>query len=108
MGKTSLGIDDNLAGMLCYALGWVTGIVFLVVERESKYVRFHAVQAIATFLPLMIIAWVFAFIPFIGMVVSAMIWILSVVLWLILMIKAYQGEKYKLPIVGDLAEKQSE
>jgi uncharacterized membrane protein len=108
VGKTSLGIDDNLAGMLCYALGWVTGIVFLVVEKESKYVRFHAVQAIATFLPLMIVAWVLAFIPFIGMVVSALLWILAVVLWLILMIKAYQGERYKLPIVGDLAEKQAE
>lgn len=108
VGKTSLGIDDNLAGMLCYALGWVTGIVFLVVEKESKYVRFHAVQAIATFLPLMIVAWVLAFIPFIGMVVSALLWILAVVLWLILMIKAYQGERYKLPVVGDLAERQAE
>lgn len=108
VAKTSLGIDENLEGMLSYALGWVTGIVFLVVEKESKFVRFHAVQAIATFLPLMVIAWVLAFIPFIGMVVSALVWILAVILWLILMVKAYQGERYKLPIVGDLAEKQAE
>jgi uncharacterized membrane protein len=108
VAKTSLNVDENVAGALCYVLGWVTGIVFLVLEKESKFVRFHAIQAIATFLPLMIIAWVFLLIPFIGTLLSVLAWILSLILWLILMVKAYQGEKYKLPIVGDLAEKQLE
>ncbi|MFQ5906157.1 MAG: DUF4870 domain-containing protein [bacterium] len=108
MAKTSMNIEENVAGLLCYVLGWLTGIVFLVVEKENRFVRFHAVQAIATFLPLMVIGWIFAFMPFIGMVVSALVWILSLILWLVLMIKAYQGERYKLPIVGGLAEKQTE
>ncbi len=108
MGKTSLDMDENVAGLLCYALGWVTGVVFLVIEKENKFVRFHAVQAVATFLPLMVMAWVFALIPFIGLVICAIICMLGAVLWLILMAKAYQGERFKLPVVGDIAEKQSQ
>ena len=47
--KTSLGIDQNLAGLLCYVVGWVTGIVFLILEGKNKFVRFHAVQSIVVF-----------------------------------------------------------
>jgi uncharacterized membrane protein len=108
VAKTSLDIEENMEGLLCYALGWVTGIVFLVIERESKFVRFHAVQAIATFLPLMVMAWVFAFIPFIGLVICALVCMLGTILWLILMAKAYQGERFKLPVVGDIAEKYAQ
>jgi len=115
MEKTSMGLDENIAGLLCYVLGWITGIVFLVLEKESKFVRFHAMQSIATFLPLMIIAWIIGWtvmlIPFagwaIGGAISTLIWILVLILWLILMFKAYQGEMYKLPIVGDFAEAQT-
>ena len=110
MAKTSMGLEENIAGLLCYVLGWITGIVFLVLEKENKFVRFHAMQSIATFLPLSVIAWVigwiFVWIPFIGWANSTLIWILALILWLILMFKAYQGEMYKLPIVGDFAEKQ--
>lgn len=110
MVKTSMGLEENIAGLLCYVLGWITGIVFLVLEKENKFVRFHAMQSIATFLPLMVIAWiinlVFMWIPFISWAISTLIWILVLILWLILMFKAYQGERYKLPIVGDFAEKQ--
>jgi len=110
MVKTSMGLEENIAGLLCYVLGWITGIVFLVLEKENKFVRFHAMQSIATFLPLMVIAWIinliFMWIPFISWAISTLIWILVLILWLILMFKAYQGEMYKLPIVGNFAEKQ--
>ena len=112
MAKTAIGLEENITGVLCYVLGWLTGIIFLVLEKENKFVRFHAIQAIATFLPLSVIVWVIAFIPplpflpFIGVVISSLIWILSLILWLILMFKAYQGEMYKLPIVGEFAKKQ--
>jgi uncharacterized membrane protein len=110
MVKTSMGLEENIAGLLCYVLGWITGIVFLVLEKENKFVRFHAMQSIATFLPLMVIVWIinliFMWIPFISWAISTLIWILVLILWLILMFKAYQGEMYKLPIVGDFAEKQ--
>ena len=115
MAKTSMGLEENIAGVLCYVLGWITGIVFLVLEKENKFVRFHAMQSIATFLPLSVIMWIIGSIVvwtpfFIGWaiwgIISTLIWILVLILWLILMFKAYQGEMYKLPIVGDFAEKQ--
>jgi len=104
MPKTSVGLEENIAGLLCYVLGWLTGIVFLVMEKENKFVLFHAIQSLATFLPLSIIALMIGLIPFIGWVISSLIWILTLILWLILMFKAYKGEMYKLPVVGDFAE----
>lgn len=104
--NTALGIGENIEGLLCYVLVFITGIVFLVLEKENKFVRFHAMQSIATFLPLFIIAVVVGWIPFLGWMVAALIGLLELVLWLLLMFKAYKGEKYKLPIAGDFAEKQ--
>ncbi|MGB9675279.1 MAG: DUF4870 domain-containing protein [Candidatus Nanoarchaeia archaeon] len=102
--KTSLGLDENIEGLLCYALTWLTGIVFLVVEKKSDFVKFHAAQSIVVFLPLSILGIIFSLIPF-GWLFSALLTILVLILWLILMLKAYQGERYKLPIAGDFAEK---
>ena len=106
MTKTSMGLDESVAGLLCYIVGWITGIVFLVLEKENKFVRFHALQSLLTFLPLSVLAWLLGWIPFIGWALAALVWILTVILWLILMFKAYRGEKYKLPLVGDIAEKE--
>jgi len=104
--KTELGLDENIAGLLCYVLTWVSGLVMLLIEKKNKFVRFHAVQSIAVFLPLYIIAIVFVAIPFIGWMVSSLINLLILVLWIVLMIKAYQGEKFKIPIAGEIAENQ--
>jgi uncharacterized membrane protein len=104
--KTALGIDENIEGLLCYVLGWITGIVFLVLEKENKFVRFHAMQSLATFLVLFIILVIIGMIPFIGWVISILISIFMLILWLFLMYKAFKGERYKLPIVGEFAEKQ--
>ena len=106
MAKTSIGLEENIAGLLCYLLGWVTGIIFLIIEKESKFVRFHAIQSMATFLSLMIISWIFILIPFIGIVISWFCSLLGLILWIILMIKAYQGEMYELPIVGEFAKEK--
>lgn len=105
MEKTSLNLNENVEGLLCYIVGWITGIIFLVLEKENKFVRFHALQSILTFLPLSILAWLLGWIPFVGWILGVLVWILTVILWLTLMLKAYGGEKYKLPIVGDIAEK---
>jgi uncharacterized membrane protein len=104
--KTALGIDENIEGLLCYVLGFITGILFLVLEKENRFVRFHAMQSIATFLLLFVISMVIGFIPIIGWVISPLIGLAGLILWLLLMFKAYKGEKYKLPIAGDFAEKQ--
>jgi len=109
--KTSMNLDENVAGLLCYLGVWVTGLIFYILEKENKTVRFHAMQSIITFLPLSILiflfSWILWFIPFIGWVITALIGLLIFILWIVLMLKAYQGEKFKLPIVGDIAEKNS-
>ncbi len=108
MAKTSMGVEENVAAVLCYVVGWITGIVFLVLEKENKFVRFHAFQSLLTFLPLSVLGWILGWIPFLGWALAGLVWLLIVILWLILMFKAYKGEKYKLPIAGDIAEKQTE
>ncbi len=105
MTKTSLGLDENVEGLLCYLLGFITGIVFYVLEKESKFVRFHAMQSIVVFVGIFVLQNVLAFIPLFGWMISWLIGILAFVLWIILMIKAYQGEMFKVPIAGDFAEK---
>ena len=106
-GKTSIGLEQNLAGLLCYVLGWVTGLVFLALEKENKFVRFHATQSIATFGALTVVIIILNFIPFIGWILGWLVNLLGLVLWIILMIKAYQGQTYKLPWAGNFAEKQA-
>lgn len=105
MAKTSIGLDENLTGALCYLVLWITGIVFYLLEKDNKFVKFHAMQSILVFLPLTIIGFFLSIIWFLWWL-GWLIWLLSIILWLVLMIKAYQGEKFKLPIVGDIAEKQ--
>ena len=105
--KTSVGLDENFAGLLCYILGFITGIVFLIIEKNSKFVKFHAWQSIGTFLALFIVSMAVGWLPFLNWILSIIIEIIAFVLWILLMYKAYQGEMYKLPIVGDFAEKQS-
>jgi uncharacterized membrane protein len=103
--KTSTDLDENVAGLLCYVLGWISGLVFFLIEKKNKFVRFHAMQSIIVFGTLTVASIVLGWIPFIGFVIGWIIWILAFVLWIILMIKAYQGEKFKLPWAGNLAEK---
>lgn len=108
LGETSIGMQPNLAALLSYFLGFITGLVFYFVEKENKFVRFHAMQSIVVFGGIFVINFIILFIPVLGVVVSALLSLLSVVLWVLLMIKAYQGEYFKLPIAGDIAEKNSQ
>jgi len=105
MEKSSTGLDENVAGLLCYVLGWVSGLVFVLIETESKFVRFHAMQSICVFGGITGAGIGLGWIPFIGGVFSVLIGVLGLALWIILMIRAYQGAKFKLPWSGDLAEK---
>lgn len=98
--KKSLGLPRNTAAALSYVLGWLTGLVFLLIEKDP-FVRFHATQSIVTFGLLTILAMI----PVIGWVLSPFVMIVGFVLWLVLIYKAYQGEEFKLPLVGKLADK---
>jgi len=109
--KTSTGLEANVAGLLCYVLGWVSGLVFILIEKENKFVRFHAMQSIVTFGAITVVSIVLSIlglIPFIGIAFDIINWIiglLAFVLWIVMMVKAYQGTMYKLPWAGNLAEK---
>jgi len=111
--STTFNLEPNVAGLLCYALGWITGLIFLLLEKENKFVRFHALQSIYTFGAFTLLWIIFSIlmdtdIRYIDKLFSALnifSWLLAFVIWIVLMVKAYQGEQYKLPWAGDLAER---
>ena len=107
MAKTSTGLEENIAGLLCYVAWWVSGLIFILLEQENKFVRFHAMQSIIVFGALNIIGIVFGWIPWFGWVMWSLVGLFAFVFWIVLIVKAYQGTMYKLPAVGDLAEKWS-
>jgi uncharacterized membrane protein len=102
--KTVSGIDANVAAALSYLVGFVTGILFLLVEKDNRFVRFHAMQSTLFFLAVVAIDVLLQIIPLIGFLVVVFVVIpASAVVWLLMMYKAYQGEEYKLPLVGQWA-----
>ncbi len=101
---SSSGLDPKLAGLLCYGFGWVSGLIFFLMVKDDDYVRFHAMQSILVFGTLNVLSYVSWSVPVVGWIVGISIFPVSVILWIILMVKAYQGERYKLPFFGDLAE----
>lgn len=111
--ESSTGMSANVAGLLCYVATWITGIVFVVLEKKSTFVKFHAWQSIMTFGVLtvaqIIVSGILAAIGVatfsLGLI--AVIWVLMVVLWIILMIQAGTGKMWKLPWAGNWAEKQA-
>lgn len=111
MAKSSTGMEENVAGLLCYLLGWITGLIFFLIEKDSKFVRYHAMQSIVVFGALtvaLILLGTLARIPIIGLifgVIYVLVGILTFVLWIVLMVKAYQGKKIKMPWAGNIAEK---
>ena len=105
MDKTSTGLAENVAGLLCYVLGWMSGIVFLIIEPENKFVRFHAFQSIIVFGIISLIGIVFSPIPVLGGIITWLASIVGFILWIVLMVMAVQSRKYKIPWAGNLAEK---
>jgi uncharacterized membrane protein len=117
--ESSTGLSANVAGLLCYVAGWITGIVFVVLEKKSIFVKFHAWQSIMTF-GVLFVAWLILSRMLIdigwgtlslglirvGTVFGWIIGLGMLVLWIILMLQAYQGKMWKLPWAGDWAEKQ--
>jgi uncharacterized membrane protein len=114
------GITDNVASALCYLLSILTGILFLVLEpyNKNKTIRFHAFQSIFLWVAVVVLYIVAGILsvalgalPFIGFLFSVVLWAAlglgCLFLWLMLMYKAYNGEKWVLPVVGPLAEKQA-
>ena len=105
MEKSSTGLPENIAGLLCYLLGWVSGLVFFLIEKQSDFVKYHATQSVIVFGTLTLASIAIGVVPFIGGLLAPLFSLLAFALWIILMIKAFQHTRYKLPWAGDLAEK---
>jgi uncharacterized membrane protein len=114
--STSTGVDARLASMLCYAGWWVTGLIFLFAERKHPDVRFHAAQSLVVFGVLSVALFLCGGASAVAFVVAAptfrliqafgnALWFAAVVLWLLLLVKTWRGETWRLPIAGDLAVK---
>jgi uncharacterized membrane protein len=117
---TTVTMNDNLAGALCYLLGFITGILFLVLApyNQNRTIRFHAFQSIflniawfAAYIVVSIISLAFRVIPFLGefvyVVLHLALFLAFVIIWFYLLFKTYNGEKIVLPLVGPFADKQA-
>lgn len=103
---TRTSSNEQLMAAASYLLGFITGIIFLLVEKKSSFVRFHAMQSTILFGGLFIVNIALGFIPLLGWLVGLFLSFAAFVLWIVLMWKAFQGEKYKVPYVGDIAQQQ--
>ena len=115
-GSSTTGLAPNVAGALAYVLGPLTGVILLVIEKDSPFVRFHAAQAVVVGVAVLvlsillsIVSAILTVIPFLGPVVSALIGfaftIATFVLWVLLMWKAFNGEEWNVPGTGDYARR---
>lgn len=104
--KTSLGLDQNLAGALAYFLGFISGVFLWVTEKENKFVRFHAMQSILVSVAFIVVSFGVGFIPFIGLFLSPLLGLAFFAGWLFLMYKAFKGEEFMVPYLGGIAKKQ--
>lgn len=122
-GKSSTGLDENVAALLAYVFGWLSGLVFLLIEKDSRLVRFHGMQSILLNVSLAVIGialWIVVFVlllivnqisGLLGTVfglVATLLWlafsVIILIAWVMCLIKAYQGQFFKLPIIGNFAE----
>lgn len=126
IAKSSTGLDENIAALLSYVAGWITGLVFFMIEKDSRLVRFHAMQSLILsgggFVAI-IALWILIFISsiIVGYISGILAFLVTTVLGLvagvlglailigaiICLIKAYQGQYFKLPVIGNMAEKYS-
>lgn len=111
-GPTSINMDPNTAAGLSYLGTWLTGLIFYLMEKQNRFVRFHAMQSILAFAALFVleiasnvIFSALSFVSIIGCFLSPLIGIAIVAVWIICMINAFQGKYFKLPVIGDYAER---
>ena len=127
VGKSSTGLDENIAALLSYVFGWVSGLIFFLIEKDSRLVRFHAMQSLlfnVLIVVLVIVLWiVFGVLVLIASqlsgvlstllgLVDTLVWLVFgigiLIAWIMCLIKAYGRQYFKLPIIGNFAEKFSQ
>jgi len=123
-GKSSTGLDENIAALLTYVFGWVSGLIFFLIEKDSKLVRFHAMQSILlnVFVAVLCFAgWIVTIVlvliasqlpnilgTLVGLL-ATLVWVILgaglLIAWILCLVRAYQSKFFKLPVIGNLAEK---
>ncbi|HKV34031.1 MAG TPA: DUF4870 domain-containing protein [Pyrinomonadaceae bacterium] len=124
--KSSTGLDENIAALLSYVFGWVSGLIFFLIEKDSRLVRFHAMQSILFNVLILVLVFVFWILTFILVLIGAaigdvlgtifsllatLLWLVFsvgiLIAWILCLVKAFQGQYFKLPVIGNFAEKFS-
>lgn len=124
--KSSTGLDENIAALLSYIFGWVSGLIFFLMEKDSRLVRFHAMQSILFNVLILVLVFVFWILTFILVLIGAaigdvlgtifsllatLLWLVFslgiLIAWILCLVKAFQGQYFKLPVIGNFAEKFS-
>lgn len=100
------GLSPQVVAVLAYLGGVITGIVVLAVEKEDRFVRFHAMQSTITFLVVLVAHLALTGLPVVGRALYVPFVLGVAVLWVFLMVQAFNGKRYKLPYIGDFAERQ--
>ena len=125
-GKSSTGLDENIAALLSYIFGWVSGLIFFLIEKDSRLVRFHAMQSLLFNVLVGVVAialWIVLFIVFmiaaqLSSALATVLSLVSILVWgvfllgilagfILCLVKAFQGQYFKLPVIGNFAEKFS-
>ena len=125
-GKSSTGLDENIAALLSYVFGWVSGLIFFLIEKDSRLVRFHAMQSLLFNVLVGVVAialWIVLFVVFmiaaqISGTLATLLSLVSILVWgvfllgilagfILCLVKAFQGQYFKLPVIGNFAEKFS-
>jgi len=104
--KSVFGLDENVASALSYALLFFSGIIILILEKENKTVRFHALQSTLWFIALGIANIIAGWIPLVGGLLGSLIGLITFVSWAFLMYNAFVGKKFKIPMIGDVVDAQ--
>ncbi len=123
-GKSSTGLEENIAALLTYVFGWISGLVFYLIEKDSKLVRFHAMQSIllgVVIAVVMVALWIVSFLLVLMMaalpdimgtlmgLLASLLWLVFsvaiLIAWILCLVRAYQGQFFKLPVIGNMAEK---
>jgi uncharacterized membrane protein len=125
-GKSSTGLDENIAALLSYVFGWISGLIFFLIEKDSRLVRFHGMQSLLFNVLVAVVAialWIVLFVVFLVVsqisgalatilsLVSILVWLVFGIAilagWVLCLVKAFQGQYFKLPVIGNFAEKFS-
>ena len=124
--KSSTGLDENIAALLSYIFGWVSGLIFFLIEKDSRLVRFHAMQSLLFNVLVAVVAialWIVLFVVFLVVsqvsgALATVLSLISILVWgvfllavfagfILCLVKAFQGQYFKLPVIGNFAEKFS-